>query len=55
MRAFASVGLEQVMVWHDEQGRYRALTTFKLEGEMTSLSGSSQGEVGRLLGEVNVN
>jgi hypothetical protein len=33
------------MVWHDEQGRYRALTTFKLEGEVTSLSGSSQGEV----------
>jgi hypothetical protein len=32
------------MVWHDEQGRYRALTTFKLEGEVTSLSGSSQGE-----------
>lgn len=21
LRAFASVGLEQVMVWHDEQGR----------------------------------
>jgi hypothetical protein len=33
------------MVWHDEQGRYRTLTTFKLEGEVTYLSGSSQGEV----------
>ena len=31
----------------------RAPTTFKLEGEVTSLSESSQGEVGRLLGEVN--
>jgi hypothetical protein len=31
----------------------RALITFKLEGEVTSLSESSQGEVGRLLGEVN--
>ena len=31
----------------------RALTTFKLEGEVTSLSESSQGEVERLLGEVN--
>ena len=30
-----------------------APTTFKLEGEVTSLSESSQGEVGRLLGEVN--
>jgi hypothetical protein len=28
---------------------YRALTTFKLEGEVTSLSESSQGEVGRFL------
>ena len=27
-------------------GRLRALTTFKLEGEVTSLSESSQGEVG---------
>jgi hypothetical protein len=26
-------------------GRLRALTTFKLEGEVTSLSESSQGEV----------
>ena len=37
--------------------RTRAPTTFKLEGEATSLSESShtasQGEVGRLLGEVN--
>jgi hypothetical protein len=31
----------------------RVPTTFKLEGEVTSLSDSSQGEVGRLLGEVN--
>ena len=31
----------------------RAPTTFKLEGEVTSLSESSEGEVGRLLGEVN--
>jgi len=31
---------------------YRTLTTFKLEGEVTSLSGRSQREVGRLLGEV---
>jgi hypothetical protein len=31
----------------------RALTTFKLEGEVTSLSESSQEEVGKLLGEVN--
>jgi hypothetical protein len=31
----------------------RAPTTFKLEVEVTSLSESSQGEVGRLLGEVN--
>ena len=29
-----------------EQIRSRALTTFKLEGEVTSLSESSQGEVG---------
>ena len=27
-------------------GRLRALTNFKLEGEVTSLSESSQGEVG---------
>ena len=27
------------------QSVYRALTTFKLEGEVTSLSGSSQGEM----------
>jgi hypothetical protein len=35
----------------------RAATTFKLEGEVTylSLSESSQGKVGRLLGEVNCN
>jgi hypothetical protein len=26
---------------------------FQIEGEVTYLSGSSQGEVGRLLGEVN--
>ena len=32
---------------------FRAPTTFKLEGKVTSLSESSQGEVGRLLGEVN--
>jgi hypothetical protein len=32
---------------------FRAPTTFKLEGEVTSLSESSQGEVGRLLGEVD--
>ena len=31
----------------------RALNTFKLEGEVNSLSESSQGEVVRLLGEVN--
>jgi hypothetical protein len=31
----------------------RALTTFKLEGEVTSLSESSQREVVRILGEVN--
>ena len=32
----------------------RTPTTFKLEGEVTSLSESSQGEVGKLLGEVNL-
>jgi hypothetical protein len=31
----------------------RAPTTFRLEGEVTSLSESTQGEVERLLGEVN--
>ena len=32
---------------------YRAPTTFKLEGEVTSLSESSPGEVGRQQREVN--
>ena len=31
---------------------YRALTTFKLEGELTGRSGRQQREVGRHLGEV---
>ena len=34
---------------------YRALTTFKLEREVTSLSGSSQGEVGDKLIAINRN
>ena len=43
----------------DSQHTISGLTTFKLEGEVTSLLESSQGEVGdnreveRLLGEVN--
>jgi hypothetical protein len=32
--------------WPLVRGAFRAPTTFKLEGEVASLSGSSQGEVG---------
>jgi len=43
------------MIKSDENIREycRALTTFKLEGEVTSLSGSSQGEVEDNRREVN--
>ena len=42
-----------MLIVEDPTVTIRDLTTFKLEEEVTSLSESSQGEVGRLLGEVN--
>ena len=44
--AWKQVGLTRLVPLVEQELLTRALKTFKLEGELTSLSESSQGEVG---------